>query len=245
MQNAWLNILGFALLPVAAMVIGAIIAVFRPPNAKVRSLLQHFAAGVVFSVVAVELLPDVMREHNVAATAIGFALGVAAMIGIKKLTSHGEEKSSSEELVENKVSKAMLAAVGVDILIDGFLLGLGFVAGAKEGKLLALALTTELLSLGLALACTLTKANLTKMQSVGIVTGLASLILIGSLAGATILQQLSKEILEAVLSFGLAALLYLVTEELLVEAHEEPETPLITSSFFAGFLLFLILGMIS
>ncbi len=77
------------------------------------------------------------------------------------------------------------------------------------------------------------------------VAGLASLILIGSLAGATILQQLSKETLEAVLSFGLAALLYLVTEELLVEAHEEPETPLITSAFFAGFLLFLILGMIS
>lgn len=167
------------------------------------------------------------------------------MIGIKKLTARGEEESSSEALAENKVSKAMLAAVGVDILIDGFLLGLGFVAGAKEGKLLALALTTELLSLGLALACTLTRAKMTKTKSVAVVAGLASLILIGSLVGATVLQQLSKEILEAVLSFGLAALLYLVTEELLVEAHEEPETPLITWSFFAGFLLFLILGMIS
>jgi ZIP family zinc transporter len=36
-----------------------------------------------------------------------------------------------------------------------------------------------------------------------------------------------------------------VTEELLTEAHEVPETPLITSSFFAGFLVFLILGMIA
>ena len=245
MSEILLKVLGFALLPVAAAIGGAVIAAFRPPSAKVRSILQHFAAGIVFSVVAVELLPDVMREHNVWATSIGFALGVALMIGIKKLTAHGEEESSSEALTENKVSKALLAAVGVDILLDGFLLGLGFVAGAKEGKLLALALTTELLSLGLALACTLTRAKITKTRSVAIVAGLASLILVGSLVGATVLQQLSKGMLEAVLSFGLAALLYLITEELLVEAHEEPETPLITSSFFAGFLLFLILGMVS
>ena len=46
---------------------------------------------------------------------------------------------------------------------------------------------------------------------------------------------------------GLAALLYLVTEELLVEAHEVPEveTPLVTAMFFVGFLLFLLLGMLS
>ena len=243
MSDILLNIIGFALLPVLAAIIGAVIATFRPPGSKMRSILQHFAAGVVFSVVAVELLPDVMHEHNVIATAIGFALGVAVMIGIKKLTAHGEEESSSEALAENRVSKAMLAAIGVDIIIDGFLLGLGFVAGAKEGKLLALALTTELLSLGLALSCTLTKSNVSKPKSIAIVGGLASLILVGSLLGATVLQQLSKGLLEVVLSFGLAALLYLVTEELLVEAHEEPETPLITSSFFAGFLLFFILGM--
>jgi len=46
-----------------------------------------------------------------------------------------------------------------------------------------------------------------------------------------------------VLSFGLAALLFLVTEELLTEAHEGPESPWLTSSFFLGFLVFLLLGM--
>ena len=45
------------------------------------------------------------------------------------------------------------------------------------------------------------------------------------------------------LSFGSAALLYLVTEELLVEAHEEPETPLSTATFFAGFLLLFVLQL--
>lgn len=46
------------------------------------------------------------------------------------------------------------------------------------------------------------------------------------------------------LSFGAAALLSLVTEELRVEAHEEPETPLLTAMFFVGFVLLLVIEMI-
>ncbi|HEV8177483.1 MAG TPA: hypothetical protein VGP44_07295 [Gemmatimonadales bacterium] len=48
--------------------------------------------------------------------------------------------------------------------------------------------------------------------------------------------------LAAVLAFGAAALLYLVVEELLVEAHEEAETPLLGAMFFLGFLGLYILA---
>lgn len=256
MSEILLSVLSFALLPVLAMNIGAVFASFRPPGASLRSVLQHFAAGVVFSVVAVELLPDVMHEHNVAAVTIGFALGVAVMLGIKKLTGEGSEKmiageetekhekNESAEKVET-ISTAMLFAVGVDILVDGFLIGIGFTAGAKEGKLLTLALAVELLSLGLALASTMTEAKTPRLKIILITAGLSLMIFVGSICGATVLQHVSAETLEAVLSFGLAALLFLVTEELLIEAHEVPETPLITSSFFLGFLIFLILGMVA
>ena len=80
-------------------------------------------------------------------------------------------------------------------------------------------------------------------KSILIVAALALLFLAGAAVGATLLQGLSGHALEIVLSFGLAALLFLVTEELLVEAHEAAETPALTAAFFVGFLLFLILGM--
>ena len=248
--------MSFALLPVLAMIAGGIIAAYRPPGAKLRSVLQHFAAGVVFSVVAVELLPDIMKEHNAVATSIGFALGVAVMLGLKKLTgdeaeeaiagedTHLTEKGESAAKTET-VSFSMLVGIGVDILVDGFLIGIVFSAGAKEGKLLALALTIELLSLGLALASTMTQAKTPRLKTILTVAGLSLSIFVGAGLGATVLQHVSHETLEAVLSFGLAALLFLVTEELLTEAHEVPETPLITSSFFLGFLLFLIIGMVA
>ena len=49
---------------------------------------------------------------------------------------------------------------------------------------------------------------------------------------------------DGVLAFGAAALLYLVVEELLVEAHEQAETPLLAVLFFAGFLgIYLLAGL--
>jgi ZIP family zinc transporter len=68
-------------------------------------------------------------------------------------------------------------------------------------------------------------------------------VFVTAVLGATVLSGLTGGAMEVVLSFGLAALLYLVTEELLREAHEEKETAIGTAMFFAGFLLFLVIGM--
>lgn len=250
MAELLVTVLSYAALPVAAALAGAIVASFKPPDGKLRSMIQHFAAGVVFSVVAVELLPDVVKEHRPLPVVIGFALGVATMLGLKLLTGHDAEKSPAESGAaatpgQPALPWAMLFGVGVDVLVDGFLIGLGFAAGAQEGKLLTLALTVELLSLGLASAAELGQRGFSRGRAIRATVALSLLILPGAGLGATLLHGLSEALLEVVLSFGLAALLYLVTEELLVEAHEEPETPLITATFFAGFLLFLIIGMVS
>ena len=244
MIDTILNVLVYALLPVAATILGATVAVFRPPGPGLRSMAQHFAAGVVFSVVAVELLPDVVKAHTRVAAfdaVIGFALGVGAMLLLRSLTG---EVSAEQASGTGKLPTSMLAAIGIDILTDGFLIGVGFAAGAKEGKLLTLALTIELLSLGLATAVALSETGMARAKNILTNAALASLIVVGALVGAVLLSRLSANVLEVVLSFGLAALLFLVTEELLVEAHEVPETPLTTATFFAGFLIFMVLGML-
>jgi len=58
------------------------------------------------------------------------------------------------------------------------------------------------------------------------------------------LVDASIHTLAGLLSFGCAALLFLVTEELLIEAHESADNALTTAMFFLGFLIFLLLGMV-
>jgi len=139
-------------------------------------------------------------------------------------------------------SPGQLTGVGIDIFIDGLLIGIAFAAGSKEGVLLTLALSLELLSLGLAIASGFARSA-GRARTILVPTGLSLLLVAGAVAGDTVLRGVSEHTLAGVLSFGCAALLYLVTEELLVEAHESGETTLGTAMFFLGFLAFLLLGM--
>lgn len=131
----------FTVIPLAAAVVSGVVASFWSPSPEARSYIQHFAARIVLAAVIGELLSDVVsRQQHVLATVVGFALGLALMLGIK-LASHagGDHRGSASSVV----------TAGVDTLVDGFVIGLGFVVGGGMGALLAGALTIELFFLGL------------------------------------------------------------------------------------------------
>lgn len=235
------QILGLTLIPVFATVLGGAIATFRTPSEKLRSLVQHFAAGVVLAVVAGELLPEMTKEHRPVGVVIGFVLGVALMLGVKAVTERIEGRSGSS----GNSKAGLLTAVGIDVFLDGLLIGVGFAAGERVGTLLVIALTLELLFLGLSVAASLAEAKFPRSRNILTVTGLAGMVVVGAWLGGSLLGGLSGLSLEIVLSFGAAALMYLVVEELLTEAHEVQETPLITASFFAGFVALYLLELMA
>jgi ZIP family zinc transporter len=238
------QVLAYTSIPVLATIGGGTIAAYRAPGPRLRSGIQHFAAGVVFAAVAVELLPGVIHERSPIAAVFGFALGIATLLAVKRFTARLGEPVDAGTRGES-VPVGLIATLGIDIGIDGLLLGIGFAAGAKQGILLTIALTLELLFLGLAAATALGAAGIARRKAIGVVVGLAVILLAGAAVGSFLFGGLSGAPFEAVLSFGVAALLYLVTEELLVEAHEIPETAPITAAFFAGFLLLLIIDMVA
>lgn len=241
MASSPFEILKFTAIPVVATVLGGAIAARRAPSPRVRSTIQHFAAGVVLAAVAGEVVPELLHHHSPVATAVGFMLGVAAMLAVKALTE-GPEGTTEEGA---RPPARLLTVVGVDISIDGLLIGVGFAAGAKQGVLLTIALTLEVLFLGVATAAGLTRSGMTPSRAVASITGLAALLLLGALAGALLQSVLTGVVLVGVLGFSSAALLYLVVEELLVEAHEVPETPVSTAVFFLGFLVLFLVEMMA
>lgn len=108
-----------------------------------------------------------------------------------------------------------------------------------------MALSIELLSLGVAVAAEMTQSGVSRARSELQILLLASLIVVGAVIGLRVVNSLPETLIEAALSFGVAALLFLVTKELLVEAQEVPETAVTTTAFFAGFLLFLMIGILA
>ena len=230
----------FLLFPVVAVAAGGVLAAFFPPPPRLRSAVQHVAAGVVFAAVAGELLPEMVDTHEPPFIVLGFAVGVTVMLAVRSLTEPGAAPTGGEA----RSSIGTIAVVGIDVAVDGLLIGIGFAAGADTGVLITIALTLEALFLGLAVATALAQAGSRRGRVIAVAVGLAAVLALAAGLGTALLGGLSGAPLAAVLAFGAAALLYLVTEELLVEAHEVPETPALAAAFFVGFLALLVIEML-
>lgn len=227
MSESLATVLLYTLIPCVGLLAGAAYSVAAAPAAKMISAFQHFAAGVVFAAVAVELLPQVEGLASPIAMIVGFCLGVASMLGAKMAFENA----------------GVLVPVAIDLFIDGVLIAVGFAAGASGGMVLLIGLSLETLALGLSTTPTLLSSGMSRQRAITLMSAGGIAVLLGAGVGHAI-AGLSGSFLAGILGFGVAALLYLVTEELLTEAHEAPDTPIVTATFFAGFLVPLILAMV-
>lgn len=229
-----LHDLSIMAIPAVVALGGGILASVWNPGHQMRSLIQHFAAGVVLAALAVELLPEIGREHAPGWVLAGsFALGSLFMYGLKLWTMRLEHQASLAGTIPG-LSTGLLLATFVDVATDGFIIGAGFAAGGETGTILALGLSVELLFLGLALTSEATAG----WRIIAISGALGGTVLSFSLIGNVLLSGASHAVIGGALAFSAAALLYLVTEELLMEAHEVEEKPISTLVLFGGFLAF-------
>ena len=166
-------------------------------------------------------------------TTMGDLAAAAAPAGIRK-------KTIKRAAVALPIG--MLAAMAVDLLLDGILIGVGVRLGATQGLILTVALTLEILFLGLSVVAEVTEAGASKTRAVVITLVLGLVTAVGAIGGAALLAGVSETVMAAVLAFGAAALLYLVVEELLVEAHEEKENVWLGAMFFLGCLVIYVLA---
>lgn len=240
--------------PVAASAIGAVVAAVRPPGQRIVSGVQHFAAGVVMAALVGEIMPELRAEGHLVWTVVGFVAGAALVLALGAYGRHTEEENAEAarkgSLRRQAVTAAaaatlpigMLGAMAVDLLLDGVLVGLGVRLGSTQGLILTVALTLEVLFLGLSVVSELTESGATPRRAILVCTLLGLMTAVGAVGAALFLGSVSTTVMSAVLAFGAAALLYLVVEELLVEAHEEKESVVLGSMFFLGFLVVYVLA---
>jgi zinc transporter, ZIP family len=227
MSESLESVLAYTLIPCLGVLVGSIVSVAVAPASRMVSAFQHFAGGVVFAAVAIELLPELHSLASPVSMVIGFTLGVAAMLAAEALFADA----------------GIVIPLIINLFIDGILVAIGFAAGAKGGTVLVIGFTLETLSLGLSSAPALVRRGMPGVRAVSLLGAAGSAILLGAAAGYVVVG-VSGAFLAGILGFGVAALLYLVTEELLAEAHGEPDTPLVTATFFAGFLLPLVIAAV-
>ena len=232
---AALQLFGIVAAPVLAIPLGAAVGLWRPPRPQFASVVQHLAAGLLIGAVALELLAPVSHGSPWAAV-LGVAAGLLVVLILDAVSlklSGGNESGGM----------GLAIVVGVDLTIDGFLLGVAASEDLRLALLLAVGLLVEDFFTTLSLIISLRQSE-SRKKAIWITAAITAAMSVGVAAGLLAARALGQFGYHVVLAFGAVALLFLIIEELLREAHKVKETPWTTTTLFAGLLGFLLLHML-
>lgn len=231
-----LDIVKYALLPAGALGIAHWIAV-RPRSLRVASIIdfQYFAAGIVFSAVSAELLPQIFARHNPLWVILGFLAGM----GLAHVTAATVEMSQPLDL------RLLATLLLMNACMAGLLIGAAFVAGPQQGRLLSLALIGRMAFVGLN-APYAAGLDRSRTFAAGLATfGACGVLVALALTNYAVLNHLPHLIFDGTLALGLSGILYLTTRDLLLEIQDELQAGLRTRLFCMGYVLFLVLHMVA
>jgi zinc transporter, ZIP family len=117
-------------------VAGGILAAYWNPSCNARSLIQHFAADVTLAAMAVEVFPEIDRNHVSAWVLVGFfGLGSLFTYALKVWTPQMEHQ---EGAAASGLEAGMALATFTDVAVEGFMIGARFSANGETGTILVL-----------------------------------------------------------------------------------------------------------
>jgi len=158
---------------------------------------------------------------------------------------------AEEEDLRSAFPASRVIAVAVDGALDGLLVGIASQASGLEGNggiVMAVAISVEMLFVGITTAGSMRSSKGSLPLKVFVSIFLPLCIIAGGIGGAVVADSLQSHlpVYKGVVGFGTAALLFLVTEDLLLEAHEEGESHWwIDMFFFLGFIVTFAVDILS
>lgn len=233
-----LLILGMALLPAAGNFAGGVLAEIWRPSSRVLSLALHAAVGIMLAIVATELLPEASKVLS------GWAVGTAFLLGgvLYLAIDAGAQRLAGA----NRGGKRMwliYAAVSIDLLSDGLMIGSGgAVATALALKLAAGQVLADLPE-GYAAAASFRANGVSRGKRLLMMASFAVPVLAATTFAHLVLKDASDPWKFGALAVIAGLLSVAAIEDLLGEAHEHgADSETAALAFVGGFALFVFVS---
>lgn len=244
------------LLPFLGTSIGSFFVFFlrNKINQKLEKMLLGFAGGVMIAASVWSLIiPAINQSANFGSfsfipATIGIIFGVLFLVVLDWIVLRLKNKSCVLTSDKSK-SKMLIIAVTLHNIPEGMAVGVAL-AGVYFGDAIVTLASCMALSLGIAIqnipegaiiSMPMLGKGCSKFKSfgVGVLSGIVEPI---SAVFTLLLVNIVKPILPYMLAFAAGAMIYVVVEELIPEAHNT-ESKLATISFVTGFLIMMILDV--
>lgn len=244
-----------------ATILGASMVLFfkKDMSAKTQKTFLGFAAGVMIAASVWSLLIPAMEMAETQSISPLFAVGGGFLLGgiflmlLDRLLPHLHIGSNEPEGIPIKLKRTTMIALAVTLhnIPEGMAVGLAFSAAGRE-------VGSNVLTGAIALAIGMGLQNFPEgaaislpLRTQGVPKGKA--FLCGALSGVvepifgllTVLVASSiTGIMPWILSFAAGAMIYVVVEELIPEAHLGEHSHVGTGSVMAGFLIMMMLDVL-
>lgn len=245
------QVLLLALLPAVGNFGGGLLAEFFQTSKRTLSLALHVAAGILFGVIALELVPRSFGGAPAWVAGLAFTLGGAVYLGVdalvSRLTANKNDKQSASDIVRgnNKAGGAWMiyVAVCVDLFSDGLLIGAGSSLSFSLALVLAVGQVTADIPEGFATMANFQDKGTSRTQRLLIGASFLVPVLLGALITYFLLRGAAQELQLAALAFVGGMLLVAGAEEMIGEAHQANGKSKGTAfGVVAGFVLFALVS---
>ncbi len=217
-------------------VVGAVLVmIFGMPGKRFLSGILGFAAGVMLAISLFDLMPEALELGSVATVIISFLLGVGLMYLLDILIPHAHISAADEVEVENshngsarkafpdknmlRIGYLIFFGIALHNLPEGLAIGAGLEASPELGLYIAIALGLHNIPEGIAVAGPLRFGGLSFFR-VLFLTLLAGLMAPVGAALGLLFFGISPVFVSAGLAFAAGAMVYIVLDELIPQAHE-------------------------
>ncbi|MCY6355495.1 ZIP family metal transporter [Clostridium sp. ZS2-4] len=210
--------------------------IIKKPTNKIIGNINAFAAGLMLSIVMLDLIPEAIININYLSSILLSFAGVLS-IALIDIVSSGRATFKTSH---NKI--AFMAAAGLMIhnFPEGIIMGVGFLARGDLGIKMSLLIVIHDIPEGIAIAAPLmaAKVKISKIIRYAFITALPTVI--GGWLGVC-LGNISPAFLGGCLSVASGIMLYVIFGEMLPEALKLRSGRDITFSIFFGIILGLVI----
>ena len=237
-----------------ATVIGALIGfIFKNISHKTSDIVLSFAAGVMLAASVIGLiLPSLEMggKYALLITIGSLFVGAFCLTLIDKAVPHLHKLAGidDEKHPENskKLNKILLfvIAIGIHNLPEGIAAGVGFGAGnVNQGLTIAIGIALQNIPEGMVIISPMLTAGISKKRAflIALATGLVEVV--GTFIGYFAVS-LSTAILPFALAFAGGTMLYVISDEMILETHAHGSERAATYSLILGFCIMLVFDVL-
>ena len=249
----WLQAAGWGLVSASGLLIGAVGGYYTGLQHRTIARVMTFAAGVLFAVVAVDLLIDASGTASLHWTVIGLLCGAAVFSSVNWLLCRrgAKHRKRCGECVEQPKEEqqpgsglAIAAGTFLDGVPEGIVLGLSVLHQGAPGLGTVTAFFVANVPEALSSSAGMRRAARSARYVFGVWIGIALMISLAAAVAGIVLRGTNSVVQRTAEAFAAGAILALVSETMIPEAfHGSPQFNGLL--LVIGFVVLLILLVLS